>query len=141
VTGAGTAFSPYVQVALTYVRRPFSSPRGWAGSLIFLLLGTGFLLAFLSGSRRYSAAVEPGMVSLLLLLALVPFIWFTDHVRRQFADSRAHLAPRFRRVHATVAAAVALLLAVVLPLVLIWLADLRSVGLVALTVFLLGMSL
>lgn len=39
------------------------------------------------------------------------------------------------------AAAVALLLAVVLPLVLIWLADLRSVGLVALTVFLLGMSL
>ncbi|MHB1035662.1 MAG: hypothetical protein ACYC35_12225 [Pirellulales bacterium] len=66
------------------------------------------------------------------------FWMFASHVKDQFADSRARLTPGFRRVHATVAAAAALLLAVLLPTVFIWLADLRSVGLVTLTVFLLG---
>ncbi len=140
-TGVGIALNPYVQVALTYVRRPFSSPQGWAVSLMFLLLGTGFSLEFLSGSRRDNAAAQPHMVSLLLLLAIVLFLMFAHHVKSQFADSRAHLTPSFRRAHATVAAAAGFLLAVVLPLVLIWLADLRSVGLVALTVFLLGLIL
>ena len=140
-TGVGIALNPYVKVALTYVRRPFSSPQGWAVSLIFLLVGTGFLLEFLSGSRREIAAAQSRMVSLLLVLAIVLFLNFAHHVKSQFSDSRAHLTPSFRRVHATVAAAAAFLLAVVLPLLLIWLADLRSVGLVALTVFLLGMIL
>ena len=137
-TGVGIALNPYVQVALTYVRRPFSSPQGWVVFLIFLLLGTEFLAEFLSGGRRDIAAAQP---QTLLALVVVLFAIFALHVKSQFADSRAHLTPGFRRVHVTVAAAVALLLAVVLPLVLIWLADLRSVGLVALTVFLLGLLL
>ena len=69
------------------------------------------------------------------MLAMALFAVFAIHVKGQFADSRARLTPGFRRVHASVAAAVALLLAVLLT-VLVWLADLRSVGLVALMVFL-----
>ena len=72
------------------------------------------------------------------MVAIFLFGMFAIHVKNQFADSRARLTPGFRRVHATVAAAAALLLAVLLPIVLIWLADLRSLGLVALVVFLFG---
>ena len=136
-TGVGVALNPYVQVALTYVRRPFSSPQGWALSVIFLLLGTGVLLRFLESNRDMGADYPP----MGLLVPLVAIVLVATHVKNQFADSRAHLTPNFRRVHATVAAAAAFLLAVVLPLALIWVADLRSVGLVALTVFLLGLIL
>ena len=75
-------------------------------------------------------------MGLLVLLVLITLLIF--HVRNQFADSRARLTPNFRRVHATVAAAIAVLLFVVLPTMLTWLADLHSVGLVALMVFVLG---
>jgi hypothetical protein len=75
------------------------------------------------------------------MLAVFLLGMFALHVKDQFANSRARLTPDFQRVHVTVAAAVALLLVVFLPAVLIWLIDLRSIGLVALMVFLLGTHL
>ncbi len=127
--------NPYVQVALTYLRRPFSSPQGWAVSVLFLIMCIGFFPIPLSGDRHDIAAAP---IRMPLMLAMALFAMFTLHVKSQFADSRARLTPGFHRVHATVAATIALLLVVLPPTVLIWLADLRSVGLVALMVFLFG---
>lgn len=132
--------NPYLQVALTYVRRPFSSPQSWAVSMIFLFIGAGLFGMVFGGDRRdvVDSAAGPALITVPAVLAMAFFAMFVHHVKGQFADSRAHLVPGFRRVHAAVAAAAALLLTVILPMVLIWLADLRSVGLVALTVFLFG---
>ena len=94
------------------------------------------VLPNLSQRGRHDIAAAP--VQMPLMLAMFLFGMFAIHVKNQFANSRARLTPGFRRVHATVAAAAALLLAVLLPTMLIWLADLRSVGLVALMVFLFG---
>jgi hypothetical protein len=127
--------NPYAQVALTYLRRPFSSSQGWAVSMGFVLMSAMCFGIFRSGGR-YDIAVAP--LYFPLTLAMVLFGMFAMHVKNHFADSRARLTPGFRRVHATVAAAVALLLAVLLPMMLIWLVDLRSIGLAALMVFLFG---
>lgn len=127
--------NPYVQAALTYVRRTFSSPLGWTLSITFLFLGAGFLPMALGGNRRDIAAAP---LQIPFMLAVAVYSLLVLHLKGQFADARAHLVPGFRRVHALVAGAVALLLTVALPMVLIWLADLRSVGLVALSVFLFG---
>jgi hypothetical protein len=58
-----------------------------------------------------------------------------------FANPRAHLTPTFRRAHITVAAVAAIVVAVVLPAALTWMAGLHSIGLVAAAVFMLGVSL
>jgi hypothetical protein len=134
-TNGGSAWNQYKQVALTDVRRPFASPLGWALSMMFFFGGPGFLLSLKSGNRLDFAA---GPIQLPILLAMALFGMFIFHVKSQFADARAHLTPNFRRVHATVAVAVAFLLTVALPAVVIWLADLRSIGLIALIVFLFG---
>lgn len=135
-TGRKTA-NPYAQAALTYVRRPFSSPQGLAVSMIFLFMAAG-LIGMLLGGDRHDIAAVPALTIMSTILAMAFFAMFVHHVKGQFADSRAHLMPGFRRVHATVAAGAALLLTVILPMVFVWLADLRSVGLVAVTVFLFG---
>ena len=129
--------NPYVQVALTYLRRPFSSPQGWAVSVLFLMMYIGSFLV-LPGAGRHDIGAGPMQMQLTLAIALFAF---ASHVKSQFADSRARLTPGFRRVHAAVAAAMALLLAVLLPAMFAWLAGLHSVGLVALMVFLFGMIL
>lgn len=134
-TSGRKAPNSYLQVALTYLRRPFSSPQGLALSALFLVMCIGFFPILLSGDR-HDITAAPIQIEMPLMLAMFLFWMFAIHAKNQFADSRAHLMPGFRRVHATVAAAVALLLTFVLPVVLIWLADLHSVGLVALMVFL-----
>jgi hypothetical protein len=62
------------------------------------------------------------------------------HIKDQFADSRSHLTPDFRRVHIVVAAVATLIIVVVALPILTWLIDLQSVsvGLVAITVFVFG---
>jgi hypothetical protein len=77
--------------------------------------------------------------------AMMPFLFLsiftTMHVLQQFADSRAHLMPGFRRVHITVAAGFALAIGVLFPATVSWLAGLRSVGLTAVAMLLLNLVL
>jgi hypothetical protein len=125
-----TPANPYAQVALTYVRRARSLARiGFliAGGVIFLLCLIMSLFLFFHDS-----------LPCLLMLATALFILIAVHLKEQFAAPRSHLMPDFRRVHATVAGVAALILAVVLPALLTWLAGWRSVGLVAVVVSLLG---
>jgi hypothetical protein len=69
------------------------------------------------------------------------FMYLAVHMEDQFADSRARLAPGYRRVHATIAAAVALVFAVLLPAMFTWLLDRHSIGFVAIAVLLFGATL
>ena len=55
-----------------------------------------------------------------LLVLMMPFSWLAIHMKAQFADSRAHLMPGFRRGHAIVAAAAVLIVVVLLPTLLTW---------------------
>jgi hypothetical protein len=123
--------NPYVQVALTYVRRPLSSWFAGLGSALFVCMIIAFAVADRAGCLRDSVFVQIMIFfSLFLMLAL--------HMKGQFVDSRAHLTPGFRRVHATVAAIAALLSAVVLPAALSWFMGWHSMGFVAATVLLFG---
>ncbi len=74
----------------------------------------------------------------MLFFSLFGFL--AIHIKGQFADSRAHLTPGFRRVHATVAAIAALIFAVVLPAVLTCFMGWHSVGFVAVVTLLFGTS-
>ena len=138
VTAAGlrTNCNPYLQVALTYLRRPFSSPgSAMMTATVGLSLGGG--IAFLIWDRDHSQHHSPWLVMMLSLW----FMGLTTRVAEQFASPRAHLMPAFRRFHVAVAAAVAVVAAVLLPTSITWLAGLHSVGLVALTAFMFGVIL
>ena len=102
--------NPYVQVVLTYVRRPFSSWRGWLMS--FLCFG---MLIWVLCNGRSGNQQEFGGLPLIVFTSWGVLTFLAVHVKGQFADSRAHLTPGFRRVHGTVAAAAALIFAVILP--------------------------
>jgi len=120
----------YAQVALTYVRRPCAAPQ-------FLLIGLGSLAGFglvMLGNFKNSIAVVVGIVWILATFAAV-------HLKQQFADARAHLLPRYRPVHALVAAAVLLTLAGVFPGFCAWLWNLPLAGVLVLTVSFLALAL
>ncbi len=115
--------NPYAQVALTYVRRPFSSWR--AALVVFPGL---FLLVLLSrGSKVHNSPM-------FFLAFAYPFGALAVHAKEQFADSRAHLMPRFRRIHAA-AAVVGAVLITLSPILLAWLAGTVSFGFVAALIF------
>jgi hypothetical protein len=127
------ACNPYVQVALTYVRRPFSS---WQlGSILGLtLLNLVLVSSILISSGR--AEVDHASVMLSLVAFAVLLVCLVIHVKDQFADSRAHWMPGFRRVHATIACVMALVVTVLLPgLWSLW-SGWNAIGFVALTVLL-----
>ena len=124
--------NPYVQVALTYVRRPFSS---WSMGLLFVLM-----LLFFASSIFFLFGM--GNHHLFAMLHLTPFVFLflflVAHAKDQFADARAHLTPGFRRVHGVVAGLAAVLFAVFLPALFTWLLGWHSVGFVAIIVSQLG---
>ncbi len=123
--------NPYAQVALTYVRRPFSSWFGRLGSVFVVCVFIGFVLA-----DRYGALKDSVFVQLMYFFSL--FIFLALHMKGQFVNSRAHLTPGYRRVHATIAAIAALIVAVVLPAVLSWFMGWHCIGFVAVVVLLFG---
>ena len=124
----------YVQVALTYVRRLFSSWFARLATVMFVCMLIGFSSADRTGNLKDSAFVQiMAFFSFFILLAL--------HMKGQFADSRAHLMPGYRRVHATIAAAAAIVFAVILPAALSWFMGWHSIGFVAAVVLLFGVVL
>ena len=128
--------NPYAQVALTYVRRPFSSSLGWLMSAIIPLM-------FVLGTKQLADIERSGSAPVILQLMPFMFLFMFSvlHIKEQFADARAHLTPGFRRVHIAIATAVTIVLAVFIPAVLTMCSGLQSVGLTALVVFLFGTSL
>ena len=122
--------NPYVQVTLTYVRRPFSSWFARLASALFLGMFIWFSLADRAGFK------DPVFVQLMLFFSL--FIALALHMKGQFVDSRARLTPGFRRVHATVAAVATLTAAVVLPAGLSWFMGWHGIGFVAVVMLLFG---
>ena len=123
--------NPYLQALLTYPRRV----RSWA-RIGYLIVG-GMLLLL--------ASVIPVLVGkspqFFLMVTLYLFLPLAFHVKEQFASPRAYLMPGFLRVHASVAGGLVLLLAVLMPAMLTWLSGSHSIGLVALTVCMLGTTL
>ncbi len=131
--GEGPGVRAYVQVALTYIRHVRSLGRiGYliAGGVVLLLQLISSVFLFLEDIPH-----------LLLILATGLFLCIAVHVKEQFAAPRSHLTPDFRRVHAAVAGVAALILTVLLPLLLTWLAGSFSVGLAALMLSLFGATL
>ncbi|MBN1909501.1 MAG: hypothetical protein JW818_07175 [Pirellulales bacterium] len=121
----------YKQVALTYLRRPFSS---WIGVCMFIgalgMIPMGIVCLLEGGRGRPPAPAFFPVVMLFLFL-----YWsLAMHMKDQFADSRARLTPGFRRVHVVVAGTAILVCVVLLPGVVALAGGLRSVGLVALSV-------
>ncbi len=124
--------NPYLQVAMTYVRRPFSSLQSGLVSIGFLFL----LAPLLISMDRFDK--NPGLATPQWLFLFFPFLFFALHVKEQFADARAHLTPNFRRIHITVAAAMAFILIILLPAALTCLYGWYSVGFIALTTTMFG---
>ena len=135
--------NPYVQVALTYLRRPLAS----ALTGIFVLSSIGIYAYCVCGLLRFDSTHSwlrsPDADADTLMMPLVASTWLAGllamHFKDQFTESRSRLTPYFHGVHLTVAATVTFALAVAAPLLVVWLADIRSVGLAALTATLVGM--
>jgi hypothetical protein len=124
--------NPYAQVALTYVRRPFSSGKNG-------LLSVGAILLFILmvfGLGRIGHGQNFAVQQLLPLTFL--YLFLVVHAKDQCADPRARLMPGFRRVHAAIAAAAAAVCGVLLPAAIAWLLEWHSIGFVALAVALLA---
>ncbi len=131
--GSGKQANPYVQVVLTYIRHVRSLRIGYliVGGVVLLLILIASLIIFFSEDSPIG----------LIILATYLFIYIAVHSKEQFTAPRSHLMPDFRRVHATVAGVAVLILAVLLPLLLTWLAGSFSVGFAALMLSLFGATL
>jgi hypothetical protein len=121
--------NPYVQVALTYLRRAVRSFQAWVW--FFVLLTVIFLLS--PSDVADSGRALPGSFFMWFFGIAIVLANLTAHVAEQFASARARLTPHFRRVHATVAAAAAIAFAIILPSLLAWRSGLTPWGLLALT--------
>lgn len=133
--------NPYAQVALTYVRRAFSSLLSSIIAIIVLgLIGHAIYSALLISRPLGESPDDRIRVFISTLSMGVPLLAgiFAMHVKEQFAGSRSHLMPHFRRAHIVIAAAVTLILAVAAPGLEAWSMGLHSIGTVAITVVLVG---
>jgi hypothetical protein len=131
--------NPYAQVALTYIRRPFASMQSAIAWAFFVGI-TGFLVWGFVHDQRLHVSPPDGraLIPLYLMLTALLAGFLATHAKEQFADSRAHLLPGFRRVHIVAAATVTFLLAVAAPCVVTWLVGVHSVGLIAVTLLVFG---
>ena len=150
--------NPYVQVALTYIRRPFSSGIGrfWI-VLILILFGTGLFENIFSRHQvqisnttlltpevfnqlKESSPPEHNLISFMNGLLFIS-IFAVMHLRDLFANTSNHLLPQYRRAYATIAFAAVLFLVVILPLIISWATGIHSLVLIAFTTFFLGVFL
>ena len=113
---------PMSKSAPTYVRRPFASPRSRLLSVLITFCAgpehnhPDFCsLRARGGGPASDCDSAAGAYDALFLVG-------NPH-EAQFADSRTHLMPASRRVHAIVAAAAVLIVVVFLPTLLTWAAG------------------
>jgi hypothetical protein len=131
--------NPYKQVALTYLRRPFSSFRVFV--MVFGFPAMMFLpyVGHTSASRagHYNADQQANASPLLMTFfcgVAVLFGLAVIHIKEQFADPRARLMPGFRRTHIAGAVVAFLVLAILMPIALAWHAGMNMLGLTAIAV-------
>jgi hypothetical protein len=145
--------NPYMQVALTYIRRMARILLAGVGLLFAIYVAAGIAI-FFGGLWRGNLELFTLLFPLSLLngvvvgalhkvricLVLVMILCFgvASHVRGQFANSRARLVPGYARVHFTVAAVAALITAGLVPALLAWFAGFDPVGFLAIAVFMSG---
>lgn len=126
----GGVRNPYLQVALTYVRRPLAS---WPTRLVTIVAAVWIVGACVA--QHHDKRMDLSWMALVMLgMSTCAAI----HMVQQFADSRARLTPGFGRVHLVVGAAVALLVAVAMPAIQAWLFGIRPIGPISLATFLFG---
>jgi hypothetical protein len=128
--------NPYAQVALTYVRRPFSTPVGWLLSFAAVAMLAPALVAFLLEGP------SPGGMAHWLWVLVTPFFYIFGfvavHVKESFCTPLSQALPGYRRVHITVAGCVVLLITVVMPMVMALMVGVSPIGLSAILVLLFG---
>jgi hypothetical protein len=128
--------NPYLQVALTYVRRPFSSVlQSFLTLVILFMLNSSFFIIGMAGGYDGN---HHEFLPFHLLLFIVLFAYWGIHSKEQFADARASLIPGFRTVHGTVASLTAIFFGIVLPATIAPMIGWQSIGFVSLTVLLFG---
>ena len=126
--------NPYIQVARTYLRRPFHSlSRSLFTSFILFFSVIVLLLSGLSDKHE----VLP--IHLFPFIAL--FAYWAIHVKEQFADTRASLTPGFRKIHGVVATIAAIVFVIILPGALATRIGWPSLGSVSISTFLFGIIL
>lgn len=121
--------SPYVQVALTYIRSPFST---WKSTLAYAFAGCVMIPIAFREVRNGIHVCSPASLAPFLVL----FVFLGCHMKEQFANSRARLMPGFFRIHATIAGAAVLLCAILLPMAFAWHVGWHPVGFAAITLLL-----
>jgi hypothetical protein len=150
--------NPYIQVALTYIRRTcrIVTVFVWlALGLLVIACISAFFFGLCRGKHEFSldlvrlplgvllsaasSVVHDARIS--LVLALLLSLAAAVHIREQFVNSRARLLPRFARVHVTIGAVVIFCIAVLLPVGLASLAGCDRFGFWAIAVFISGILL
>jgi hypothetical protein len=124
--------SPYAQVALTYLRRPFSSGYAYLTILGGLLLT--IVAPILLGFEIRENGIRSSHVFVFFLGMTVLFGRMVAHVKELLADPRARLMPNSCRVQLVVALGALLILVVAQPIVVALLAGLSCIGLTAVEV-------
>ena len=128
------SYDPYLQVALTYLRRPFAT---WPGRLFFgclLLMLIPCCIALLVNNHTNRLEFTP----VHMMPFVFVFVFCAIHIKEQFADARSRLTPGFCRPHIAVAAIIAIFVTIALPAVVTVICRWHSIGFVALMTLLFG---
>jgi hypothetical protein len=122
----------YAQVALTYLRRPFSSIGVFIRSVVLL----GMAALFIWISTLPGPGEKAGQMFFFGFMLAGVFVYATlaVHIRQQFDDPRAHLFPNFRRAHLIIACLMLVVSTIVLLAVLNFRAGQISIGTAAVLV-------
>ena len=121
--------NPYIQVAMTYIRRLLTR-----GNLLFLFFACSMLLLEVISRGAHAVAI-PSLFAVFVCFGLMM------HMVEQFASWRAHLLPNYRRAHAIVAAVATFVVIIALSVMLARLAGGSVVAAIAIVVLLFGTSL
>lgn len=126
--------NPYLLVAYTYIKRPFSSLKQSVINFVIL-----FFFAFLFFDSGFTLKHDFPPVCLFPFIALSAY--WAVHVKGQFADARASMTPGFRKVHIVVALITGIVFVIILPGLAAPLIGWQSLGFISVSTFLFGIIL